>query len=258
MNNEESYVKNLIEKFAEKVGVGTTWKGFEQMSLELFEQTQEKITPRYLKYTLYDGKRLPNTKTRVSNLDIIAKFVAGTNYRTFCENIDSKVDSVLKSIVGNYYCFVRMNHEEANLLRSPVKITLSNGHVYYHQKGGRLQFTGEIQKHEGCLFVLMQSDEGKSFYHVYRIGKRTSPEVLQGVFSGVSTDFKPIGGRAVLLRANKPFESLKTGILDIRKMLKSKREEDVALARYFQHREENNLSIKPSPNFNLRDLRDRK
>lgn len=258
MTNEGSYIRNLIEKLAEKVGTDLSWKGFKQMCLAIQQKEQATITPRYLKYTLYEGKHLPNTMKRVSNLDIIARYVSGTNFRVFCENLDSKVDNVLKSMVGNYYSYVRMNHEEGNLLRSPVKITFDNGHVYYHQKGGRLQFNGEIQKHEGCLFVLMESNEGKSFYHVYRIGKRTSPEVLQGVFSGVSTDFKPIGGRAVLLKSNKPFESLKTGVLDIKKMLKSKREVDLALARYFEHREENNLSIKPSSTFNLHDLRDRK
>jgi hypothetical protein len=252
MEYQSEHLQELIVKLKEKTGARDfSVRGFEEMALALNEEGYT-FDDEWLRKKLYEGKF---DTLRPSKLDELAAYLGHKNYPAFVESL--KIDPVLQSMVGSYYSYIRMNHEEANLLRSPVRITWSDGHISYHQQGERLEFKGQLQSHGGCLFVLMQSEEGKSFYHVYRIGGRKAPEVLQGIFSGVSTDFKPIGGRAVLLRTNEPFETLKTGVLDIKKMLKSKREDDLTLAKYFEHREENNLSIKHSANFNLRDLRGR-
>lgn len=243
---KDVYIKTLIETLAEKTGTDLSWKGFEKMA----EAISDKFDAKYLKYTLYEGKSV--SKPRTANLDIIAKAAGYKNYRTFCDGLKS--DPILGSMIGEYYSYVRMNKEKGKILRSPVVISMKDGQVHYFQKGGRLNYSGEIVKREGCLFILMRSEEGKSFYHVYRIGKRSAPEVLQGIFSGVTTDFEPIGGRAVLWRSTEPFNSLKIGKLDIADMQKSKQKDQKLLAAYFQRKETNNLSIKSAYTFGPEDL----
>jgi hypothetical protein len=253
MEYRKEHIRQLIIKVKEKSEAQDfSVRGFEEMT-DALSKSGYTFDEEYLRKKLYEGETFD--KLRPSKLDDLARYLGHKNYPTFVESL--RVDPVLQSMVGNYYSYIRMNHEEPNLLRSPVKITWNDGHMSYHQKGARLEFHGKLRTHRGCLFVLMESEEGKSFYHVYRIGGRKAPDVLQGIFSGVSTDFEPIGGRAVLLKTQEPFENLNTGILDISKMLKSKLEEDVSLARYFEHPQENNLSIKQSANFNLSDLRRR-
>jgi hypothetical protein len=250
MKGEESYLRNLIERAADEARTDLSWKGFKEMAFAIAEKTKAKLDAAYLKYTLYEGKS--KSKPNKTKLDVIAQYVGYKNYRAFCESLDA--DPILQSMVGQYYCYVRMNKEQGKILRSPVEISAKDGQIHYHLKGGRLSYSGEITKREGCLFVLMKSPEGKSFYHVYRIGARPFPEVLQGIFSGVSTDFEPIGGRAILWRSNKPFDSMKTGKLDITVMQKSKQKNEKLLATYFQRKDSNNLSIKSVYTFGPEDL----
>jgi hypothetical protein len=251
MKDKGFYLRALLMKLSKKTKVESfDLKGFRLMAEKFTEDTGRPLDRGYLKYKMYDG----GTTTRDSKLDEISKYVGYQNFHSFCDAIDLEMDSVLQSVVGDYYCYVRMNKEKGKILRSPVQIVLKDGQIHYHQKGGRLTYTGEITRREGCLFVLMRSDEGKSFYHVYRVGARPSPEVLQGIFSGVSTDFEPIGGRTILWRSDKPFDALKTGKLDIVEMQKSKLKEQQLLAAYFQRKESNNISIKSSYTFGPEDL----
>lgn len=250
MKDNDSCLRSLIERTADVARTDFSWKGFKEMAVAITEATKMKFDAAYLKYTLYEGKT--KSKPNKTKLDVIARYVGHKNYRSFCESINA--DPILRSMVGHYYCYVRMNKERGKILRSPVEISAKEGQLHYHLKGGRLTYTGEITKREGCLFVLMKSAEGKSFYHVYRIGARPSPEVLQGIFSGVSTDFEPIGGRAILWRSQKPFDSLKTGKLDIAAMQKSRQKNDQLLAAYFQRKDSNNLSINSVYTFGPEDL----
>lgn len=255
MKYKRDDIRLLIETLVDatrKDGGDLTTEGYKVMAELLTERTKIPFNEKYLKYTLYDGgfgKRGPH----LTRLDAIAKFVGHRNYRAFLESLN--LDSGLQSLIGEYYCFVRMNQEKGELLRSPVKIFPKDGRISYYLKGSRLHYEGELKKSEGCLFVLMKSIKGdKSFYHVYRIGAMDKPEVLQGIFSGVSTNFNPIGGRAVLVRANESFENLKIGRLDVKTLRRSKQVIEQNLALYFEKMEENNLSISTPSTFDRRDL----
>ncbi len=100
----------------------------------------------------------------------------------------------------------------------------------------------------------MQSDSRKEFHHVYRIGKRETPDVLRGMFSGVSTNFDPIAGRVVLIRQKEKFEELKIAQLDMSQLQTSDAVTDRRLAEYFQQFEDNNLRISGTPYFSIDDL----
>jgi hypothetical protein len=90
---------------------------------------------------------------------------------------------------------------------------------------------------------------------VYKIGQREKPQVLQGIFSGVSTGFDPIGGRVVLVRATEVYGEMTHDTLEVSRLLKSKDRVEVALAEYFEAYGDNNLQIKRVVTFGVEDLR---
>src|SRR5690606_32346735 len=99
----------------------------------------------------------------------------------------------------------------------------------------------------------MEAESGKRLHHIYRIGVREKPQVLQGIFSGVSTTFEPIGGRVVLLAVSEPFEKLEGKELTPAE-LEQGGTLGARLARYFESYDGNNLGINPVVSFGEDDL----
>jgi hypothetical protein len=172
----------------------------------------------------------------------------------FLESLKEKRDAQLDSCLGSYYSYIRMNAKETALFQSPVQIFYKNGKYMFEQKGARNTFIGEIRSEKGCLFVLLESMEGKSFYHAYKIGVVSSPKLMQGIFSGVSSSFDPIGGRVVLIRVQSQFNLLSAEELSKSKT-KLKDEKMKSLFEYFNETEGNNLSIAPAYTFSIEDLK---
>lgn len=183
----------------------------------------------------------------------ILKFLGHKNLEEFKESLEQKRDPQLDSCIGSYYSYLRMSEKnETVLLRSPARIYYEHGKYYFEQKGKRNVFTGEVKCMKGCVFILMISKDGKSFYHVYRIGAMTSPQVMQGIFSGVSSNFDPIGGRVVLVKSESEFSDL-----TIAEIPKSKIQDALlkALFGYFDTFEKNNLAVnKEMATYTIRDL----
>lgn len=221
----------------------------------------EKISGRYLyRYLFLRAKEARKTNTKILslktfNLDTLAGFLTpGMTFLEWCDRADRPLDNELVSCIGNYYCYVRRNAEEGTLMRSPVQIFERDNSVYFKLRGPRWTYEGAAHLKNGCLFILMQANGGKEIHHVYKLGKRERPQVLQGVFSGVSTVFEPIAGRTVLIRTEEDFTRLKNLELDIAGMKRSKDKEQRRLAEYFQSYETNNLKINPVTTFTLDDL----
>jgi hypothetical protein len=144
-----------------------------------------------------------------------------------------------------------MNANETVLLQSPVRIFYRNGKYVFEQHGKDNTFEGEIRSDNGCLFILMDSKGGKSFYHIYKIGPVKSPKVMQGIFSGVSASFDPIGGRVVLVRVNEEFSKLKSA-----KIESPAKDRDLKIIfSYFKEYSMNNLALGRSAAFSLEDLK---
>ena len=100
----------------------------------------------------------------------------------------------------------------------------------------------------------MESANGKVIHHIYKIGARHKPGVLQGVFSGVSTVFDPIGGRVVLVRVEGPWEELTTKELTPADLSKSTFPWEQSLVQYFGTYHNNNLLTNKSTTFTHADL----
>lgn len=251
------HIKKLLDALAQKTGVSLDRFGFIKMS-EALSKGGTEISSRYLDETLNGRVRKMEGSEMITvqphNVDTIAQHLGFKDFASFCLQVDSPIDPVLRSCVGSYYCYVRVNAEEGIVLRSPVNIYEGEGSIRWRLVGPHQQYDGEISYVDHCLFILMTSSIGKQFHHVYKIGRRVKPSVLKGIFSGVTTAFDPIGGRVLLIRQDLSFTTLTERKERIDVLVKSKLEEDKKIAQYFKEYSTNNLKLLPSRSFGLDDL----
>lgn len=257
------HLDRLMVMIAKKTKQSFNTKGFQAMREAIGEN---KISETYLYQKIYrgienakrNGKKTVNLNRGL--LDNLADFLGYPTYPEFVEQTDAPVNAILLSCVGNYYSYVRQNDDKGIILRSPVSVYVKDGKVRFELKGGKWIYAGEVEITHGCLFILMRSSGGKMIHHVYKIGAREQPQVLQGIFSGVSTAFDPIGGRAVLVRSEEQdSEKLFNKKMEVTKLTKSKDVELKNIGNYLADRNGNNLSINSiGMTFGIDDLRTHK
>ncbi len=191
---------------------------------------------------------------RDAQLNSIARFLGHTNITALVSSLELPVDEQLQSLVGSYYIYMRQNSNKGLIFQSPVRIGESGSRFTLTLKGPSWTYEGDLKIRHGCLFILMSSVEEKSFYHIYKIGTRRSPLVIQGIFSGVSTAFDPIGGRVVLLKVDQAFDDLKNQAFQIEELQSSSLPTHRTLAGYFREYTRNNLAINKVVSFGPEDL----
>ncbi len=250
-----THIESLLEKLSEKTGYPLNHHGFGKMS----EVMNNEITQRYLYENLWTASR--NSREANENtislghfhIDKIAEYLGYRDFDHFVKSLENPISSVLASVTGVYYCYVRKNAIEGSLLQSPVKIERMDNEITYLLKGAKRNYHGNMTYQEGCLFCTMTSGD-KSFHHVYQIMKHESPEVLMGVFSGISTSGDPIGGRCVLIKSKEDFDDLTIAELSVDDLQKSTDINHQELAQYFETFEKNNLRVGRPFEFNIYDL----
>lgn len=251
------YITQLLEALAVHTGQSMDHKGFGIMS----EKVGGSVSQRYL----YDSLHLKLEKAREggissmnlqpAKLDQVSQYLGHESFHAFCRSLDIHADPVLLGCVGIYYCYVRRNDSAGVVLRSPARLCITDGRVRFELQGPSWHYSGLVSVRHGCLFVLLESEGGKAFHHVYKVGQREKPQVLQGIFSGVSTGFDPIGGRVVLVRVSEVYEQLTHATLEVARLRKSEDAVAVALAEYFETYGDNNLQLKRVVTFGVDDLR---
>lgn len=259
MEAKIAHLDKLMEMLAEKTKQPLTQKGYERMSDAL--GGEHLIRKAYLYDNISREKRTARARgeeeinLQISKLDLIAKFIGYSSYRQFTEQIDTPLDPVLLGCAGNYYSYVRRNDGQGVVLQSPVQINEGDGKIWFELKGPSWIYKGEVKMVHGCLFILMESEGGKIIHHIYKIGIRKKPRVLQGIFSGVSTTFDPIGGRAILIRSEDKFNRMTNEALAIEALKVSDDGVLRSVGSYFSEREGNNLSINSvGMTFDINDL----
>lgn len=244
MKVKASHIEQLLNRLSQKTECSQDYHGFGVMSAML-----DGITQRYLYENLFRKKekviksRTEEMNLQPTNLNTLAMFLGFQGFQDFCQSLDSPLNEVLASCVGEYYSYVRRNSEQSVILRSPVNIYKDDKKIRLKLHGPVVVFEGELKLSNGCLFVLMHAPNGKVIHHVYKVGAGIRPKVLQGIFSGVSSLFDPIGGRVVLVRQEEN-KKLTHEALDIMTLKKSPSLEDRRIAEYFEHRYENNIGIR--------------
>lgn len=242
----------MIDLLSDRMGYPPDFSGLRMMSEELELQNSDYLYKK-VHVRIKDHPHDELVKLGDHNLNVIAKYLRFKSFYEL-ERALLNITPQLKSIAGSFYSYVRANLSEATLYRSPVRIFDKDGKMWFELKGPKIQYKGELKAQKGCAFVLMTSREGKFFHHIYKIGARLDPDVLQGVFSGVSTAFDPIGGRTVLVRQKEEWPKLKNAMIPVASLKRSKDNTDKALITYFKDSKNNNLALNRSATFSADDL----
>lgn len=247
------HLRRLLMQLSEKTKEPLDRAGLRNMALEI-----GGIGEDYLyKKIFYEIKNLDENfelSLRDAQLNSIARYLGYKNILGLVATFDNPLDEQMQSLVGSYYIYVRQNSSKGMVFQSPVEIKQVEEKFILRLKGPSWSYEGELKIKHGCLFVLLVSPENKSFYHIYKIGTRRDPKVIQGIFSGVSTAFDPIGGRAVLLKKKEPFSAMRNQAFTIQEMRNSTLQEEKILADYFREYSKNNLSINKVVTFGIDDL----
>lgn len=254
---ETRHVDLLLQALADKTGQSRDHYGYGVMSEKI---ESAAITKKYLYESLQKRmeKAIKNGEKSVSlmlnKLDEIAKHLGHDSFDKLIWQLENPADPLLLSCVGNYYSYVRRSVATGAVYRSPVQITEDSGRVWLELKGPDRTFRGELKSGHGCIFCLMAAEDGKHFYHVYRIAAKKKPQVLQGVFSGILTAQEPVAGRAVLIRKDEKIEDMRHQEMTIEELKSSGDKEKQHLAVYFEDFSKNNLQINKSITFRIEDL----
>lgn len=190
-------------------------------------------------------------------VEYIARFAGFTNFNHFAEYLKQPLPTFLDNCEGNWYSYVRCNSGQPYLLKSPVRIARIDTGLIIELQGKARRFKGKIKYEGQCMYCLLESGEDKNLHLVFKFGSSRDPQVLQGVFSGMSSDGDPIAGREVLVRENElRLRDMKNERLPIHDFLKSKDPGKRALGTYFREKENNTLKIQRSSTFSFDDLCD--
>lgn len=251
-------VRGLFNELVRVTKQSLDGPGFRRMSDLITEKVGGNVSPRYLSETLLNKIKDTDDEVLVTirphNLDKIAEYLGYENFQDYIDQQETPTHPVLTGCIGAYMCYLRRNTEKGMILASPVRIFEKEGKIVLELKGPDRSYNGEVSFKNNCLFILMKAKNEKEFHHVYEIGQREKPGLLQGIFSGVSTSFEPIGGRVVLKRTEEEFKSLKNLSAEVKVLKKSRSLEERRIAEYFERYEENNLKIKRSITFGVDDL----
>lgn len=249
---EVRYLNALLDALVQKEGQNRDHSGLARTA-EKIKNIGEDYLYKNIHNLIKDKKPTDNLNVREAQLNSLVKHLGFPTINAFKESVDEPLDEVLLATAGTYYSFLRSNIEEGVVFRSPVCIERTDNRMMLVLKGISWDYKGEVQLSHGCLFILMRAG-GKAFHHVYKIGLRKKPLVLQGVFSGVSTAFDAIGGRAVLVRTDEEFKEMTNKKLIIKDMSKSAHPLEKKLASYFKEKSGNNLTISIVNSFTMDDL----
>ena len=255
MKTKVKYADALLDAVCEKTGLTKDYPGLKAIGLEIGKALRED----YLYKSILDRirKKKPNDLIglRVNQLNTITNYLGYKNYDEFVLLVENPLDAQLLSCVGTYYSYVRRNTEEPVLLKSPVRIAEKKGKVIFELRGPKWSYVGDMHLVNGCIFILMRAEGGKSFYHVYKIGTRDNPDVLQGTFCGVSTAFDPIGGRTVLIKSEEDFSTMKSEELLVKKIGRTGSLIEKKLSKYFERKDGNNLNPIRAITFTIGDCK---
>ena len=247
------HLDRLLFLLSEKTNEPLDRAGLRNMGTEIGGIGEDYLYKKIF-YEIRDLDKEEELSLRDAQLNSVARYLGYKNILTLIAALESPADEQLQSLVGNYYIFVRQNSVKGLIFQSPAEIKPSNGKFVLRLIGPSWTYEGELKIRHGCLFVLLVSPEDKSFYHIYKIGTRREPKVIQGIFSGVSTAFDPIGGRAVLLKVKEPVSSLRNEAFKFEDLTQSAIPENQKLATYFKDYSKNNLSINRVVSFGIEDL----
>lgn len=253
-----SHLDELLYLLSVKTKLAIDVQGLKDMSEKV--GLKEKYLYEYIYRKKEKARKAGEAEISVqsSRLDLMVQYLGFQHYAAFVRSLEQPTDPVLQGLIGNYYSYVRRNDDKGYLLRSPVRVFQDDHQLVFELHGPSWIYRGELKLVQGCVFVLLvAAGGGKMIHHVYRIGNREKPDVLQGIFSGVSTSFEPIGGRTVLVRVAEEFSLLTNAEATVEAFKSSAFDFEQAVAHYLKDYAANNLRIQRVTTYRTDDLTNR-
>lgn len=252
MKIEVSEVLELFALLSEKTGEPTDYAGLRIMANNIGDD----VSHRYLDNKWREVKNGDEEIVTINDvkLEAMLEYLGFRSYKDFKLFIVNPIHEVLKSCEGNWINYVRQNSANGYVLVSPVSIAQEGQKMTFYLKGPDFDYKGNIEFRIGSLFCQFSNENGKQFHHVYKIGNRKSPKVLQGVFSGVSTSNEPIAGRTVLIKTEDDLDKIENSKFSIEKLIHSKEDLDQAIGTYFKSFDDNNLALNRVITYGFEDL----
>lgn len=262
MNYNSLDIKRLLQALAAKTNKSLV-RGHLQAMHDLMEKSDKKglFSEDYLYRKIFlrvkdsDNKNNKSISLNTRNIEAIATFLGYTGYDQFIQLPDQSINALLENCVGSWYSYVRCNSGNEEVLISPVQIIRNGKEVIMKLNGPSRKFEGSLKLEGNCLYCLLESKSEKNIHLVFKVGFSQKPNVLQGVFSGMSTAGDPIAGREVLIRQELEFASLKNSRRSIAELVKSRSEEEKIIGGYFSDKEQNILKGGQASTFELNDLK---
>lgn len=258
-------LKKLLEALVERAGKTLAPAHVKEMHEYMLENKfKSPFGEDYLYRKIYlevkdaDEKHNKPITLNTQNIEAIAKFLGFKSYNEFVERTNRPVHKSLENCVGSWYSYVRCNSGLDFILISPVSIYVEGGEAFMTLKGKQRTFTGKLKFEGNCIYCLLESKQEKNIHLVFSVGFSNAPNVLQGVFSGMSTAGDPIAGREVLIRQSEEFQQLKNSRKSIKEMIESDSEEEWLIASYFSLPEGNIIKARRSSTFDFADLQQEK
>lgn len=209
----------------------------------------------YRKLYLHVRDAIPKRNTTIrlnkSYIEALARALGYKTYQDFLNEKHPDRKEALVKCIGNWYSYVRCNSGKPDVLVAPVRIYPEGKKICVELKGSERLFSGIAKLNESCLYCFLESDRSKNLHIVLKVGVSINPEVLQGVFSGISSAGDPIAGREVFIRQEQKFDLMKPRKFRI---ADAESKEEKAVAAYFNKKEKNILKGGIASSFILEDL----
>ncbi|MHB1279522.1 MAG: hypothetical protein ACYC1Q_14130 [Bacteroidia bacterium] len=251
------HVMNLLKLLADGENQALDHHGFQKMSEAMYKDgSPEVISPRYL-YDLYrkTKKKLDSgievSSPRAYHINLIAKHLGYPSFGQYETIQETKVSPTLKACAGIWWSYVRANAGE-KLFKAPVRIFIdeNSNQVNMEMRTKGRVFKGLVHEDIGCLTSYLDSGNGKKLAVVFKLGNATNFELLQGVFSGISSAGDPISGREILVRET----GLAFDAMHWEQVPLADEATEPRIRNYFSSYGQNCLKIKEVSSFSLSDL----
>jgi len=260
----------LLSKAVQKTGKSFNHADFADMTAEInaaiFEKRQNGVVigEKYVYDNIYRKFKKMDALDELSlnqkYVDTIARYAGFRNFQGFEEFLLAEVetkDEVILRCGGVWKSYVRTNSGRAELLVAPLHIVQEGGKTVIKMKGeGDVVYDADLTLKGGCLRCLLDGGklDDRQIYMVMRLGVAAKPEVLLGIFGGMSNGGMPIGGREVWIRMEEgmTFEELSHEVIDMEKEADKLNE---YILYYFKDRYKNCWKGTLPSSFDIRDLK---
>jgi hypothetical protein len=188
------------------------------------------------------------------NIEYLLGILEYDNLEDFEQRYGKPSHHSLSDCTGTWYSYVRCNSGNPDVLRSPVSISETGKDIQITLKGPLRKFNGKLTWEAGCIYSLLESNSGKKLQLIFRASGINKPNVLQGVFAGVSAGGEPIAGRELLVRQDVSFDELTNEKVSIDYLMSSSDQLLQRIGNYFSDKHTTILKAGSSFNFEITDL----